>query len=256
MSRDVPTPSYNDEANENPRRFLKEFEEFAKLKGVTQEWKISWFRRCLGEKTRLWFDAVEKDTENFEVLEKKFLDRFWSEERQSDTIRRLYTPGVKLISAESKETYLLSAWQENSYLDNPLTERSLIGAVSRQMGAEIAKHVLAGNISTIESFAKLLNAWERVEKGQGHVISANAKDYTENNRRDVPKGNWRNMGGRNYGYNEERGDVPEFGGSGRRGQPAWDKRPCDFQGTGGGTTKATGEIRNDEGVRRQESNLN
>lgn len=112
ISREMPSSSFDDKDNENPKRFIEEFEEFVELKGVPDEWRSIWFKKCLGEKTLLWFEAIGKDTRSFEMLKRRFLDRFWSAEKLAGVIRKLYAPGgytnkgaVLTISLQRKQLF-------------------------------------------------------------------------------------------------------------------------------------------------------
>lgn len=203
ISKDIPLPSFNNRSDENPKKFLEDFEEFIELKGVPKEWKSFWFKKCLGETTKLWFDAIGKDTKKFEELKRRFLDRYWSADRQAEIIRKFYTPGAYSNKEQTRERYLLASCRENSYLDNPLTDRSLIRVISRQLGSEIAKHTIGSNISTIEEFAKMLNVWEEVDKEEGARKYTRPEMNNNNNHWDHNK-NWRNNIGRRTEYDRER----------------------------------------------------
>lgn len=85
-----------------------------------------------------------------------------------------------------------------------MTERSLIGVISRQLGSEIAKHTIASNISTIEDFAQMLNVWEEIDKEQRTGRYNSRSEVYENNNRWDHHGNWKNNQGRRPGYNGER----------------------------------------------------
>lgn len=194
MFKEIPLPNFDNRSEENPKRFLEEFEEFIKLREVHSNWRIYWFKKCLGEATRLWFDAVGRDIMNFEELKRRFLERYWGAERQSEIIRKFYTPGTYNNKDRTREQYLLAACRKNRYLYIPLSERSLVGAISRQLGAEIAKHTAASNIVTIEDFARMLNVWEEVDKEQVSGRYRNGPElYNHHTRGDYYK-NWRKSG--------------------------------------------------------------
>lgn len=182
IGKDIPLPKFEDRVEENPRRFLDEFAEFLSVRGVPKDWKIYWFKKCLGEAPRVCFHAVGRDAINFEEVERRFLDRYWGAERQSEIIRRFYTTGVYNCNEKTREQYLLAACRENRYLDQPLSERSLVGAISRQLGAEIAKYTAASNIVTVEAFARMLNVWEDVDKEQVEWRCRNGQGFQECNK--------------------------------------------------------------------------
>lgn len=170
----------------------------------------------------MWYEAIGKDITDFENLKQRFFERFWSREKQAEVIRKFYTPGRYQSKLRTREQHLLSACSENNYLDNHLSEKSLVGAISRHFGVEIAKHIIATNISTVEEFASMLNAWEQVEKEKElwrkevrHEVAVNSNVYV--NKRDLrsnqerrPENNWE----RNNYYSQDR--------ECRRGRQTWD----------------------------------
>lgn len=53
-------------------RFMKELVEFLEIKEVPEEWRILYFRKCIGAKSLLWYEAVGKNSKSFEELKKNF----------------------------------------------------------------------------------------------------------------------------------------------------------------------------------------
>lgn len=84
-------------------------------------------------------------------------------------VRKFYSNNNYKHSGLTMEQYLLSASGENKQLDAPLTEKSLIGALSRQFSEEIAKHVVMKGVNTVEEFAEILCSWEELERERGGV---------------------------------------------------------------------------------------
>lgn len=163
MKELVPT-SFKDEKGKNPKKFLGELEEFMNMKGIPEDWRILWFKKCIEGKVLLWYEVIGKKAENFEDLKVRFLNRYWNEDRQAEVIRMLYSPTEFENSNLSKEKYLLRASEENRYLDYPLPDKTLINTISRQFGADMVKHVMISRIETVEEFVQMLNSWEAIEE--------------------------------------------------------------------------------------------
>lgn len=53
---------------------------------------------------------------------------------------------------------------ENKYLDCPLPDKTLVSAISRQFGLDMAKHIMMKGVETVEGFAKILNEWDAMEE--------------------------------------------------------------------------------------------
>lgn len=51
-------PTFNNQENENPRKFIEELEEFIEVKGISNKWGKCWFKRGIGENVRAWYEAI------------------------------------------------------------------------------------------------------------------------------------------------------------------------------------------------------
>lgn len=122
--KEIIPPKFEDRPEENPKRFVKQFEEFARLKRIPEDLKKMWFRRCIGEKVNIWYEAIGRNADDFQTLKQSFLRRYWSSERQIEIIRKFYTPGGYKDGGLTKEQHLLKAFNENRFLDHPLPERN------------------------------------------------------------------------------------------------------------------------------------
>lgn len=195
--KELSLPKFEDKPEENPKRFIAEFEEFARIRKFNDEVKMMWFKKCLGTMVRSWYDAIGSTANNFSAVKECFLQRYWSSERQMEVIRKIYMPGDYANANMTREQYLIQVVNDNKFLDNPLTERSLILAVSRQFGDIMAQQVIMSDVSSVEKFAKMLSGWESIEKDRENQRRFNrdeqwkeASDHQQANRwRD---NNWRN----------------------------------------------------------------
>lgn len=164
LMKEIMPPKFEDRNGENPKKFIEEIEEFMNLKGVPDEWKNMWFKKCIGDKVLLWYEVIGRNAKDFQELKITFLARYWNKDKQAEVVRRFYSPNMYKDSKLSKEQYLLVASEENKYLDCPLSDKILVGAISWHFGLEIAKHVMMTGVETVEGFAGILNAWEEMEK--------------------------------------------------------------------------------------------
>lgn len=207
LVKEIMPPKFEDNNRENPKKFIEEIEEFMDVKGVPEEWRNMWFRKCVGEKVLLWYEAIGRDTKDFQELKKKFLERYWNKYKQAEVVRRFYSPNKYKDDKMSKEQYLLAASEENKYLDCPLSERSLVGAISQHFGMEIAKHVMVMGVATVEEFAGILNAWEEMEKDNESWEKEVQREVEIIENRYENRQKWRNVQDKrrdNYGGRENK----------------------------------------------------
>lgn len=47
VMRDLTPPKYEDNKKENPKKFIQEVEEIMSIRGIPEEWKKLWFRKCM-----------------------------------------------------------------------------------------------------------------------------------------------------------------------------------------------------------------
>lgn len=167
--KEVPLPTFNNETNENPRKFIQDFEAFLDLRGITSRWAKVWFKRAIGINIQDWFEAVGERTESYEQLKDTFLQRYWNHERQAEVVRKFYNTSNYRTSSLSKEQYLLKLFNENRFLDAPLPEKNFVLAISRHFGADLAKQAILSNITRVDEFATMLIACEDVERDQDVV---------------------------------------------------------------------------------------
>lgn len=192
VSKDIIPPKFDDRPDENPKSFVEEFEEFARLKRIPKYLKKTWFRRCVGEKVGIWYEAIGRTAENFRSLKETFLKRYWSNDRQMNIVRKFYMPGSYKDKSIYMEQHLLKAVNENRFLDNPLTERNLVLAVSRHFGDVMAKQVVTANVSSVEEFAGILNAWEIIDQGKESRDRQITVEPRNVSFKHVENNNWRN----------------------------------------------------------------
>lgn len=164
MYQDLIAPKFGNGLGENPKQFINELEEFFDLKGIPEEGKRVWFKKCVDDRVILWYEAIGKNTRTFEELKSKFLESFWSKEIQLEVVRKYYNPMSAQNFKGSKENYVLTISRENKYLDEPIPEKNLVGILSRHFDTNIAKQISISGIETIEEFANILNKWENIEK--------------------------------------------------------------------------------------------
>lgn len=209
--KELPLPVFNDRENENPRKFIEELEEFIAMKGISEKWSKFWFRRGIGENALTWYEAIGSRAKDFEELKGIFLNRFWSQSRQAEVERKFYTPGKYRIENGTKEQHLLRAFNENRYLDHPLTERSLVMAISRHFNHELAKQVLVANVCEVEEFAGILRAWDELEEDRERMYTPNKFGQTVDYRNSSENRNWGRQkdGGRREEWNQKRGYYRE-----------------------------------------------
>lgn len=158
--KEVQLPKFDNRTNENPRKFLQDFEEFLNIRGISEKWANVGFRKAIGANIKFWFEAVGERAEGYEALMTTFLQRFWNHERQVEVVRKFYNPSNYRNTSLTKEQYLLKSYNENRFLDNLLPEKNFVLAMSRHFGADLAKQVVMANIKKVDEFATMLTAWE------------------------------------------------------------------------------------------------
>lgn len=233
--KELQPPIFNDRENENPHKFIEELEEFIEVKGISEKWGKFWFKRGIGENVLAWYEAIGNRAKDFEELKRNFLNRFWSQGRQAEVVRKFYTPGKYQRAAGTKEQHLLRAFNENRYLDHPLSEKNLVMAISWHFGPELAKQVIVANVSEVDEFASILRAWDELEEDReivkistrpGQVVnrynsseSRNWGSRMDEGRRDERNKNHRYYRDADYGRSDWRSRTRNENGAGKSASP-------------------------------------
>jgi len=75
--------------------FLKDLDEYLKLKSVDEHLKLTLVSKSLTEEfAKSWFMATKEHINSYEEFKIKFLDQFWSKESQSHTRARFINVGM------------------------------------------------------------------------------------------------------------------------------------------------------------------
>lgn len=153
-------PTFNGkEAQEHPKRFLKDLNTYITHKKIASEKKMIAIENCLKGKTAKWFAMTKDAALNEEDFKKLFLKHFFSETKQWDIFIKCTEAGKSPIRTNYQEHF--HQWMDElKYLDSSkITEDQAINLIIKHFPIAIQAYV-----QTTEK--KFLNILEKLGKIQ------------------------------------------------------------------------------------------
>ena len=149
-------------------QFLKDLDEYLKLKSVDERMKLTLVSISLTEEfAKNWFMATEEHIKSYEQFKIKFLDQVWSKESQSHTRAQIYRCRYDKSTDGSMASHLLKYAVLGTSLQPPRSELEVIEAVISSKPPCVQKLFVTSNIKTIQNSLSVLNKLEAIE-GQHH----------------------------------------------------------------------------------------
>lgn len=150
---------------------------------------------CLKGTPKDWWDLVKQENNTIESFCEKFKDRYWNENVQYETKRKLEF-GHYVPSAEtSMSTYAIKIFRDAKGLNPPLRDAEIIQKLSRHFNEEIRVAILGRHIQVLQDLLELLERFDNFgtlnsKRGES------SKTKTEN---------WRNRGNK---QDQEKPAIP------------------------------------------------
>ena len=158
--------------------FLKDLDEYLKLKSVDERLKLTLVSKSLTEEfAKNWFMATKEHINSYEEFKIKFLDQFWSKESQSHTRAQIYRCRYDKSTDGCMASHLLKYAVLGTSLQPPMSELEVIEAVTSSYPPWVQKLFVTSNIKTIQDALSVLNKLEAIE-GQHH----NSQQWSNQNR--------------------------------------------------------------------------
>ena len=147
--------------------FLKDLDEYFKLKSVHENLKLAVVSKSLTEEfANNWFMATKEHMSSYEEFKIKFLDQFWSKELQSYTRAQIYRCRYDKSTDGSMASHLLKYAVLGTSLQPPMSEREVIEAVTSSYPPWVQKLLVTSHIETIQDALNVLNRLEAIDGHQ------------------------------------------------------------------------------------------
>ena len=127
--------------------FLKDLDEYFKLKSVDERLKLTLVSKSLTEEfAKNWLMAIKEHIISYEEFKIKFLNQFWSKESQSHTRAQIYRCRYDKSTDGSMASHLLKYAVLGTSLQPPMSELEVIEAVTSSYPPWVQKLFVTSNI--------------------------------------------------------------------------------------------------------------
>ena len=226
LINEITVPKFATPLQHNPMMFLNELDNYFKIKGIPDPWKMLVVKNALAEKALSWFNLTVGTDVSYEVFKKRFLLFFWSSSMQNDVKSKLnfgrYKPGGNLNLVE----YCIELGGLNKLLDPPLDTRAFIDAVIQHYPDEVRNALI---VAKLQDFDELLDLLKQLQDrpGKGRGVDPHTQAPTGRRSPRPEASNSKLVGGgahldssqtaRKFANKGVSGEVPFPGGSNPRG---------------------------------------
>ena len=144
--------------------FLKDLDEYLKLKSVDERLKLALVSKSLAEEfAKNWFMATKEHINSYEEFKIKFLDQIWNKESQSHTRAQIYRCSYDKSTDSCMVSHLLKYAVLGTSLKPPMSQLEIIEAVTSSYPPWVQTFSVTSNIKAIQDALSVLNKLEAIE---------------------------------------------------------------------------------------------
>ena len=159
--RDLPKYSGKDD-DINPKEFIQEIDNFFLETRASEATKLSSAARQLTGTARVWFGAYSNSFDNYLDFKKKFLNHFWSEEKQYKVRASLCIPNQYNPDSGNMTDYFLKQLNLARRLDETIPEKSLIRDIVGHFSTQVKWAVTHCNANTVDTVIEKLQELDQL----------------------------------------------------------------------------------------------
>ena len=143
-------------------QFLKDLDEYLKLKSVDERLKLTLVSKSLTEEfAKNWLMATKEHINSYEEFKISFFDQFWSKESHSRA--RIYRCRYDKFTDGSMASHLLKYAVLGTSLQPPMSELEIIESVTSSNPPCVQKLFVSSNINAIQNALSVLDKLEAIE---------------------------------------------------------------------------------------------
>ncbi|XP_043271896.1 G-quartet DNA-binding protein TGP1-like [Venturia canescens] len=211
----IKPPTYDGSERKRPMKFIKEFRRYCEVTNPTITEMKYLLGQCLEKAAKEWWVLIEDRVEDFEEVEKKFVERFWSTDVQRKVRKDLeFGHYSDKDNKTSKVEYTINIFGAAKDLIPPPSDEDIIASLSQHYTDEIQATIISRGFKTLEQLIEFLGKIDR----HGPINSKKEKEASPNQNQNkneqrpfrMPQNNnWNNQGGFQNNFN--------------RGNPNWNQ---------------------------------
>ena len=169
LINEITVPHFESASKQNPMIFLNEIENYFKIKGITDEWKMLIVKNALVGTARSWFSLTIGNQLSYELFRKKFLTFFWCQSRQNEVKSKLNFGKYKVNGKLDPVEYCIELGQLGDLLDPPLNNQEFINAAILHYPDEMKNALI---VAKPKDFEELICLLRQLQSRSGNVRSS------------------------------------------------------------------------------------
>ncbi|XP_043288815.1 homeobox protein 2-like [Venturia canescens] len=223
----IKAPTYDGSKEKRPMKFIREFRKYCEVINPTFTEMKYLIGQCLEKTAQEWWVLVEEEIDDFEDVETKFINRFWSYEVQRKVRKELEFGKYPEKSKMTKVEYATRTFGTARDLIPPPSDKDIVASLSQHFTEEIRATIISRGFLNLEQLIEFLEKLdqsgpvntgieeETPPKVQSHKNNSDKNEprpfkmpqnggYQNQNwkQNGQPNNNWqRNNSGNNGGYN-------------------------------------------------------
>jgi hypothetical protein len=199
-TNELPLPTFDECKEVNPVYFLRQLDEFMKLKGIPRALQLPIaYRSIVGHMSKQWIETVARDIRDYDEFRQAFLNTFWSSTRQSLVRCNLYQGKYNRNAGLTLSGHFLKFATMASYLDPRPSDVEIIEAIRFHYPMGIQKSMLSSQLRGIGEALDLLKRIEVMESSESFQSpNQQRQPQTQNLGRQNPQSSGPPRGAQNH----------------------------------------------------------
>ena len=182
-------PTFTDSSTQIVVTFLRDLDQYFKLKSVPEGLKLPLASRALADPyAKSWMQAVYHDLHSYDEFKQKFMQLLWNEVRQSSVRVSIFQDRYDRRSGETMQSHFLKYAGLAANLQPPLSELDLVNALISHYPSDIQRVMLSGSLRSIQDavafLAKMQSLDTSRDKPRGSRQDSDSRDSNGRSPRD------------------------------------------------------------------------
>ena len=164
---DISPPTFDELVGDNPKVFIRELEEYFRVKRIPNSLKVMVAKKCLKKTALDWVRLTHASHEDYSTFKNLFIGRFWGKSQQNKVRVELATGKYESKSGLSMTEYFLKLANKNKLINPQMSELEIISIITRHYPMHIRNHFVVAKPITFSETIDLLSELEvnlRTEK--------------------------------------------------------------------------------------------
>jgi hypothetical protein len=157
-------PNSYDSSNQNVLHFLRDLDEYCKIKNVPEALKLPIAKRAVTHPiAKSWFITVYGELNGYEHFKTLFTKFLWKSPTHSRIRCSIYQDKFTRQDGESMTSHYLRYANLAANLQPPMTEEDLMGALTLHYPIVVQRSMISGNMKTPQDAINLLGKLDALE---------------------------------------------------------------------------------------------